>query len=187
MKKFIIIQFAIVLSGATIQAQTETIEKKDRLINYASRYSAGFLGGDAFSYSLLTHHGINIANQYETTIALGVENHYNRRYMPIMLDFQYDVLKRNTTPYLHVLGGYLLDIERSGQTSGSHGYNVGSGIGVKRKVIEKLSIYAEIGYRFTWLSRGAWGYYTWEITPYPYTQTIETHSHRLELRVGIGF
>lgn len=185
MKKFILIQFMLVLSGTAIQAQTETIETKDRLINYASRYSAGFLGGDAFSYSFLTHHGINIANNFETTIAFGVENYFSRRYMPLMLDFQYSVLKRNTTPYLHVLGGYLLDIERSGQTSSSQGFNVGGGIGVKRKMNDKMSIYTEIGYRYTRLEREEVYYYWWEISP-P-TQTIETHSHRLELRVGIGF
>lgn len=184
MKKFILIPCMLLLSGMPIHAQTETVNQKERLINYTSRFSAGFLGGDAFSTSFLTHHGINIGRHFETTVGLGLEKYYDRRYAPILLDFQYNILNRKTTPYIRVLGGYLLDIERNGQSlRDTPGYTLGGGIGLKTRINDHLSIFTEVGFRHSTVERMEYYYWDW-FGPVP---TIVTNANRLELRVGIGF
>lgn len=182
MKKFILLQFAVLLSVTAIQAQTEAVEKKERLVNYTSRYSAGFLGGEAFSSSFLTSHGISISKHFETTVVLGLEKYYYRRYVPILLDFQYNILKGNTTPYIKIIGGYLVDVERNGIPLKEFPcYTLGGGLGVRTKLSNKFSLFTEIGYRYTKLEREQ--YYYWDFWQ---GTVIETHANRLELRVGIG-
>jgi hypothetical protein len=183
MKKLILIQFAVLLSETAIMAQTEALEKKERLVNYTSRYSAGLLGGDNFSYSFLTNHGISISKHFETTVVLGLENYFYHKYVPILVDFHYNILKGNTTPYLKIVGGYMLDIERNGRPIKDFpGYTVGGGIGVRTNLTDKLSLFTEVGYRYVRLEREQF-YYWWEPWPAP---VLETHINRIELRVGIS-
>lgn len=185
MKNIISISFTVLFLSSTLIAQTELIPDKEKLINYSSRYSAGFLGGDAFSSSFLIHQGISITRHFETTLAIGLEKYYYYRYMPFLLDFQYNILKKNTTPYLRIASGYLLDLERNGLgVKENFGITIGGVIGVKTRISNKLTLFTELGYRYSKLERTQY-YYWGGIWPDP-SPIIETHTNRLELRIGIG-
>lgn len=92
-------------------------------------------------YSISTVNGYVINKHFTSGIGIGI-NVYNGGIMaPLYLDFRYNFSKRKFTPFIYADGGMLLDFDDFKEP----GLFINPGVGILRKVSEKLAINLSAG------------------------------------------
>lgn len=165
--------------------QTEIESAKVKNIAFTQRYSAAILGGERSSYSFMINNGIRFKKHFEFTVGLGIEQYYNRKYVPMVLDVYYKILNKPVTPIIKISGGYLFDMERNGsRIQKNYGLSSGISFGVRISSFDKINISTLLGYRYLLIEKSENYYWGWGMYPPP---TQEMHLNRLELRIELGF
>ncbi len=184
MKAFFTI-LSVVFLVTTTAFNQENIDYSNKYIGYNQRVSAGILGGDRSSLSIQVNNGVSLGKHMELTTVFGYERFYNRNYIPMLLDFNYLILKGPVTPLVKINGGYMMDLDRNRMSiSENYGLTSGGSIGVRSRKFEHFQLSTYIGYRFLFLSKKELYYCHWCTLPEPVT---EMHLNRVELRLEITF
>ncbi len=187
MKKIISLALLTLFLGQISFAQEAAKSAPCSKMAFVGQVSAGVLGGDQTSRVFHVKNGVAFANHFFATLGLGVENYYDVHYLPIFIDFRYNILNRKTTPFVSLSSGYLQPL---GRNYNSHidkgGYTGGVKIGVSHFFSEHIGFETSVGYRYSWLEREDNNYYyAWDPLFVPYT--TEYNMNRFELSVGLIF
>lgn len=145
---------------------------------FYNRVNVGVLGGSASSRSFNIVNGYRINQHWSAGFGLGIEEFYYSRYIPVFLEGNFNVLKRNTTPWISVMGGYELPYQNLGNNRG--GITAGGKIGFSYFIVEHIGITTSIGYRYAHLEEEV---NTWDWQNY----TTVSDINRFEFRVGFVF
>lgn len=151
---------------------------KSVVSGFYNRVNVGVLGGSASSPSFNIINGYRFNQHWSAGLGLGVEQFYWNRYIPVFAEGNYNLLKKNTTPWLSLMVGYELPYQNFGSVRG--GITAGGKIGFSYFVADHVGITTSIGYRYARLTDNTnwWG---WEDF-----LTI-TDINRFEFRVGMIF
>lgn len=171
----------------------EQVEKPVAAVgdNYPSSWvnmtTIGFLAGSqnsnqAAPFSLLTSFGYNHSPGLYTGLGIGVET-LNINHIPVFVDLQYFLRKKEVSPVLILRGGYALPSKRESDNYGNvntfKGGLTGSiGVGLKIRTKENFAWDVDLLYRYMQISYTE--HYDWNDQDYTYTDIY----NRLEIRVG---
>jgi hypothetical protein len=181
MKNLLLIVFALLATMQMTYAQDEINSKSN--LSYVAQLQAGYLSGNAFSQTFQIKNGVSFNNRFIASIGLGMERYFYQPYLPIVLDFRYNILKKNTTPFVSVSSGYLQSLPRNyGNIGFRGGFTAGGKIGISHFITDHFGIETSIGYRYSDVKQN-YGWYEIAILPYDY----KTELHRFELSVGLIF
>lgn len=129
--------------------------------------------------------GVLINNRFSAALGVGMEGNQNGRQLPIFLEGKYILFnKKDNTPFISVMSGYLQPLERNYWQNIDGGFTAGVQIGYQNFFSENVGIATSIGYRY-WSQQGTQGYY-YDIIAYP--EPIYYYiSNRFELRLSLIF
>ena len=183
-KSLLVLTLAI---SPVLFAQKADDSKQKSKVKYISQVSLNFLGGEESAAAFHVKNGLALSPHFNATLGLGIENYnLSSRFMPIFLDFKYNVLDRKTTPFISVSSGYLLPFtHRSFGPKAKSGFTGGAKIGVSHFFSEHIGLETSLGYRFSKVEIEQNGYSYFDI--YTPNYTTEYNMNRFELSVGLIF
>ncbi len=154
---------------------------------WANMTSIGFLAGSQNSmqvapFSLLSSFGYNNSLGIYTGVGLGIET-LNINHIPVFLDLQYFLRKKEVSPVIILRGGYALPFKGKSDVYGNintykGGFTGSLGVGLKIRTKENFAWDVGLMYRYMQISYTE--YFDWNDQNYTYTDIY----NRLEIRVG---
>jgi hypothetical protein len=149
--------------------------------------SIGFLVGSSYNsqvapFSLLMVNGYRAPNGLFAGFGTGIE-FFTSSYMPLFLDFRYDLIGTDVVPYVVVKGGWAVPLS-SDRTEYDISYEYsggplfGAGIGLKIRTRNHFAWDIELLYRYQETSYKE--IYEWNNQEYDYTDIF----NRIEIRLG---
>lgn len=169
----------------------EQSEKKTVRINdpdgFGFRMESGLLlgsSGEFFPVLFAINPGLSFTfNKRHTFCFLTGGDIFEHYYLPLLLEYRYNVIKNNVAPFIYIKGGGLISVSADDEYSNYRGgwtYGVGTGF---RWPIGTLESFIKLGYRF--------GYTVKETDGSPYDTgidyTYEYYFRRLEMKWGFTF
>lgn len=154
---------------------------------FVNMTSIGFLVGSSHNsqvapFSLAMVNGYRLSNGFFAGIGTGVE-FFSTSYLPLFLDFRYDIIGKDVVPYVIAKGGYgfpltgdYSDYNNSYEYSG--GALFGTGIGLKIRTRNHFAWDIELLYRYQKTSYTET--YDWNNQVYEYEDIF----NRIEIRLG---
>lgn len=183
----VIIWMVTLLISSTGFARNNTLLAKDSLpvlknksvvSGFYNQVNVGVLGGSSSSGSFHIINGYRLNERWSAGVGLGIEEFYNRKYVPIHFEGNMNILKRNTTPWVSVMAGYELPFQNIGPNRG--GFTAGGKVGFSYFIGTHIGITTSLGYRYAHFENTVnwWG---WD-------SFVEiTDVNRYEFRVGMIF
>lgn len=170
-------------------AQNTTVEPVNEVSSVASnkhavsgfynRMNVGVLGGSSSSPSFHIINGYRFNARWSTGIGLGLEPlNPGLGAIPIFAEGNYNVLTRNTTPWISVMAGYELPLRNISNNKG--GITVGGKVGFSYFVTDHCGITTSVGYRYAYL-RDQTNWQGWD------DFVTVSHISRYEFRMGLVF
>ncbi|MFK8037510.1 MAG: hypothetical protein AB8B74_04420 [Crocinitomicaceae bacterium] len=148
---------------------------------YYGIISLGVLGGSAVSANMTFVNGYRISKHWSAGLGLGVENFYDRAYMPVFLEGRYDLLKKSSTPFAQLGFGYDFPFDMDDRNRGGF---FGQGLlGFKHELGQHFGIVTGLGFRFGQLEVDNWNW--WGDISNP--QKTIYQINRFDLRFGFIF
>lgn len=156
-------------------------------VGWANMTSIGFLAGSQNSmqvapFSLLTSFGFNNSYGMYTGLGVGVET-LNINHIPVFLDLQYFLSKKEVSPVIILRGGYALPSKSESDNYGninSYKGGITGSIGLGLKIRTKENFAWDIGLMYRYMQISYSEHYDWNSQDYTYTDIY----NRLEIRVG---
>lgn len=179
MKRILIIAI-LLLSGLSAWSQVETIAPK---VNggYYGRGSVGLLIGELSSGSAQVSNGYAFGCGLDVGLGLGYENYNYTRFAPVFVETRYNFGKRETKPFVGLMGGYMAGLN---QYNNAKGFTAGLQVGITHYFTKHFGISTSVGYRYV-MTESTNIYYTQlhYFAPYPYMEN--QNIHRIEARFGV--
>jgi hypothetical protein len=127
-----------------IESQPFQIGLKTGLYAFGGSYDTG--GG------LLISGTYKVNDYFSAGIVSGIE-YFDIPVLPVAAEFQADIYKRKTTPYIYVNGGYgfkLISDEKNEEyiVEYTGGIMFGTGVGIKKRFSSEFALTFSVGYRY---------------------------------------
>jgi hypothetical protein len=170
----------------------EQSEQKEVKINDPNGFGfgieSGFLissGGKnfplLFSFNLMATYTLNTRNTF--SFATGAEL-FDQVYMPLIMEYRFNILKNNVSPFIYIRGGGLLSLSVDDEYEDyKGGWTFGAGTGF-RWPIGGFESYIRLGYRYGFTVRDTnYSYLDEDREKYTY----HSNFYRLEMKWGFKF
>lgn len=178
MKRIILIT-TLLLSGMSAWSQTEEIIPNPKG-NYYGRGSVGLLMGEMSSGSAQISNGYAFGCGLDVGIGLGYENYNYSRFAPVFVETRYHFGKRETKPFVGLMGGYMAGLN---QYNNVRGFTTGLQAGITHYFTKHIGISTSVGYRYVMTE--STNVYTQLHILAPYPPMQNANIHRIEARFGI--
>lgn len=144
---------------------------------FYGRGSVGLLVGNLSSGSIRLSSGYHFRFGLEAGIGMGFETFYDR-YTPLFTELRYNFGKKQTQPFVGIMGGALIQLNQNYVNSAVGTFGVQ--IGMTHFFSKHIGLSTSVGYRYADLNQGIYYLYP-HFAPEPYTIS----NHRAELRIGL--
>ncbi len=178
MKQIILIT-TLLLLGFSAWSQTEEIAPKVKG-NYYGRGSVGLLMGEMSSGSAQISNGYAFSRGLDVGVGLAYENYNYTRFAPIFVETRYNFGKRETKPFVGLMGGYMAGLN---QYNNARGFTAGLQAGITHYFTKHFGISTSVGYRYVMTE--STNVYTQLHLFAPYPAMQNANIHRIEARLGI--
>lgn len=143
---------------------------------FYNRTTIGGLAGEQAAFSAQTVNGYSFNGRINTGLGLGIEKYQWNRYLSLFGDVQYNILKRQNTPYLNLAGGLVKPFQKSEINKG--GFFLSGSVGFIHYFTPNIGFTTSVGYRFSQLEYRSWWWEDFK-TFHQYNQ--------FEIRFGLTF
>ncbi|MES2555233.1 MAG: hypothetical protein V4604_03730 [Bacteroidota bacterium] len=179
MKRIILIT-TLLLSSFSASSQVETIATKAKG-NYYGRGSIGLLVGELASGSAQISNGYAFGCGLDVGLGLGYENYNYNRFAPLFLETRYHFGKRETKPFVGLIGGYMAGLN---QYNNARGFTAGMQVGITHYFTKHFGITSSVGYRYI-MTESTNIYYAQLHMSIMQPQMASANIHRIEARFGV--
>ena len=113
------------------------------------RAETGIVGGTQVSPSILVTNGYSFNPHWDTGLTVGWERYGWSSYVPFLASGRFNLLNRYFTPYIDVIGGYVMPTSNWDRNKG--GFTTGIRLGFTRYLNNRFGFSTSIGYRYVYL------------------------------------
>lgn len=189
MKNAFKIAVLLLICSKTVLSQQEVVITPLKKIQYFCELNGGYLAGAELRGLMHVKNGITIGRHFAISLGVGLETHVPGRYIPLFFESKYILMKRKTSPFISVSGGYLQGIQRNqfgyyGDTKMKGGLTTGARIGIQHFFSGNVGIQTSFGYRYSYAESEGSMYYIH--LPYE-PMEMSYNMNRFELNVGLIF
>lgn len=177
----------LLICSKTGLAQQEVVITPLKKIQYFCELNGGYLAGAELRGFIHVKNGISIGQHINLAMGIGLETHVPGKYIPLFLESKYILMKRKTSPFIAVSGGYLQGVQRNqygyySDLKMKGGLTTGARIGIQHFFAGNVGIHTSFGYRYSYAENEGNIYYL----PYEPLQ-MSYNMNRFELNVGLIF